>query len=213
VSSSSDAVSAVTWTSSRGPSGVATGTTNWEAEVPLFAGTNVITVTAANSAGSVGTASVTIAVTNFAYYLAEGSTGSFFQLELLIANPNAVDAPVAIQYLKEDATTVNQALTIPAQRHVTILVNNIAGLESAAVSSVVTSLNALPLAVERTMRWDATGYGAHTENAADGARTQWLFAEGSQGFFDTFLLLANPQTVTNTATVTFLLGNESPVVK
>jgi hypothetical protein len=164
-----------------------TGTTSWTTDVPLYAGTNVITVTAVSSSGSTGTASVTITVSNFKYYLAEGSTGAFFQLELLIANPKTSDAPVIIQYLKDDATTVDQSLAIPAQRHVTILVNNLTGLESAAVSTVVTSVNALPLAVERTMRWDATGYGAHTEKASDGARLQWLFAEGSQGFFDTFL--------------------------
>jgi protocatechuate 3,4-dioxygenase beta subunit len=213
VSPSGDVVSAVTWTSSRGPSGSATGTTHWQAEVPLVAGTNAITVAAANSSGSVGSATVTITVTNYTYYLAEGSTGAFFDLDLLIANPNSVDAPVSIQYLKDNGTTVNQTLTIAAQRHVTIRVDEIAGLEATAVSSVVTSVNALPLAVERTMRWDATGYGAHTEKAVAGARLRWLFAEGSQGWFDTYLLLANPQTVANEADVVFLLEDGTPVTK
>ena len=45
------------------------------------------------------------------------------------------------------------------------------------------------------MRWDATGYGAHAEKASPGAATEWYFAEGSQGFFSTFLLLANPHAV------------------
>ena len=34
------------------------------------------------------------------------------------------------------------------------------------------------------MRWDATGYGAHTEKATGGAGAErGIFAEGSQGFF------------------------------
>ena len=212
-SPTSDVVRTVTWTSSRGPSGTATGTTNWQAEVPLFAGSNVLTVVAVNGAGSVGSASVTITVDRFSYYLAEGATSSFFALDLLIANPNAVDAPVTVTYLKDNGATVSQSLVAPAQGHTTILVNDISGLEGAAISSVVTSANALPLAVERTMRWDATGYGAHSEKAAAGARHEWLFAEGSQGFFDTYLLLANPQAVANVATVSFLIEGGSPVVR
>jgi hypothetical protein len=156
---------------------------------------------------------VTITVDRFAYYLAEGATSSFFALDLLIANPNVVDAPVTVTYLKDNGATVNQSLVAPAQGHTTILVNDISGLEGAAISSVVTSANALPLAVERTMRWDATGYGAHSEKAAAGARREWLFAEGSQGFFDTYLLLANPQAVANVATVSFLIEGGSPVVR
>ena len=39
------------------------------------------------------------------------------------------------------------------------------------------------------------GYGAHTEKAARAPATTWYFAEGSQGFFLTYLLLANPQAV------------------
>ncbi len=32
----------------------------------------------------------------------------------------------------------------------------------------------------------------------------WYFAEGAQGFFSTYLLLANPQATANTAHVTYL---------
>jgi hypothetical protein len=64
------------------------------------------------------------------------------------------------------------------------------------------------------MTWDGTGYGAHTEKATPGAALTWYFAEGSeQGFFDTYLLLANPQAVANTATVQFLIEGGSPVTK
>ena len=204
----------VTWASDRGPSGTARGTANWEAEVPLFAGTNVLTVTATDAVGESGTDTLTVTVSSFIYYLAEGATGPFFDLELALANPNTVAAPVAIQYLKEDGSTVDQSLTLGARSRQTILVDGLAGLGSTAVSSVVTSTDGLPLAVERTMTWDATGYGSHTEKATPGAAMTWYFAEGSeQVFFDTYLLLANPQSTANRATVQFLIEGGSPVTK
>ncbi len=36
------------------------------------------------------------------YYLSEGATGGFFDLDVLIANPNATDAPVTLTFLRED---------------------------------------------------------------------------------------------------------------
>jgi hypothetical protein len=152
-------------------------------------------------------------VSAFTYTLAEGATGAFFDTDILLANPNGVAAPVAITYLKGDGTTVSQTLTLAPTSRTTINVDRIAGLEATEVSATVTSTAALPLVVERTMRWDATGYGAHTEKATDGPATTWFFAEGSQGFFDTYVLLANPGPVQSKATVTFLLESGAPVVK
>jgi hypothetical protein len=48
-------VVSVTWTNNLGGSGTATGTTSWSALVPLKAGTNLITVTARDTGGNVGT--------------------------------------------------------------------------------------------------------------------------------------------------------------
>src|SRR5207344_2070623 len=54
-------VTSVQWASNRGGSGVATGTTNWSAAaIPLQAGTNILTVTARDAAGNVGTATLTV---------------------------------------------------------------------------------------------------------------------------------------------------------
>ena len=98
-----------------------------------------------------------------------------------------------IQFLRDDGVVVPLAPHCSRPTHApTILVDDIPGLEDTAVSAVVTSTNALPILVERTMRWNAQGYGAHTEKAIAGASLNWFFAEGSQGFFDTYLLLVNP---------------------
>jgi autotransporter-associated beta strand protein len=154
---------------------------------------------------------VTLTPTESTYYLSEGATGSFFDTEILIANPNGDAVPISIDYLKEDGTTIPQTLTLAESSRVTIRADDIAGLESTAFSTVVTSLTGLPIVVERTMRWDASGYGAHTEKATGGAAYHWYFAEGSQGFFWTYLLLANPDANPNEARVTFLRENLPPL--
>jgi hypothetical protein len=147
------------------------------------------------------------------YTLSEGATGTFFDLDILLANPNDVPAPIDMTFLKGDGTTIVQTRTLPPLSRTTVLVDGIEGLESTDVSTTVTSTSGLPLVVERTMRWDETGYGSHTEKAAHGAERTWYFAEGSQGFFHTFLLLANPGTTANEATVDFLIENGNTVTK
>jgi hypothetical protein len=58
-------VSQVTWTSDRGPSGTATGTSSWTiASIPLVAGANTITVTAVDAAGNSGTDSIVVTATD-----------------------------------------------------------------------------------------------------------------------------------------------------
>jgi hypothetical protein len=147
------------------------------------------------------------------YFLSEGATGSFFTTELLLANPNSAPAPISITFLKEGGSTVVLNDTLGAMSHETVRVNDVAGMENTAFSTVVRSLNNLSIVVERTMSWDRTAYGSHTEHAMDGADLQWYFAEGSQGFFHTYLLLANPQATVSHATVQYLLEGSAPIVR
>jgi uncharacterized repeat protein (TIGR01451 family) len=200
-------IAAVTWASDRGPSGTATGTTAWSAQIPLVAGVNVITVTVTDTDTPSHTTSATLTLTlpELRYYLAEGATGDFFDFDLLIANPNPVEAPVTITFLREDATTVTETRTLLPTSRTTIPVKTLPGLDVGAMSTVVTSTAALPLVVERSMFWQGTRYyAAHGGTAVPGPATRWYFAEGSQGFFDTYVLLANANPVAATATVAFL---------
>jgi autotransporter-associated beta strand protein len=154
---------------------------------------------------------VTLTPTDNTYYLSEGATGSFFDTDILIANPNGDEVPISIDFLKEDGTTIAQTSTLAAASRITIRADDVNGLEATAFSTVVKSLSGLPIVVERTMRWDASGYGAHTDKATGGAAYNWYFAEGSQGFFWTYLLLTNPTANPNEAKVTFLRENMPPL--
>jgi YVTN family beta-propeller protein/autotransporter-associated beta strand protein len=180
--------------------------------IPGASGTTVITVTVTDGGGLTAQQAFTLTVQpRPVYYLSEGSTGGFFSTDLLIANPNTTDAPVEVRFFKDDGTTVLHTLTLAATSRVTIHVNEIAGLETAAFSTAVASNGNVPLIVERTMWWDANGYGAHTEKASSAAGSQWYFAEGSQGFFHTYFLLLNPHPVPTVAHVTYLLEGEPAV--
>jgi hypothetical protein len=150
--------------------------------------------------------------TDHTYLLAEGATGSFFSTDLLIANPHPTAVPVTIDFLRGDGTVVPHALTVPAQQRTTVAVDAIPGLEAASMAAVVTA-HEYPLVVERTMRWDQSGYGASTEKAASALSRTWYFAEGSQGFFSTFLLLLNPQATSNDVTVRFLRESGGPFTR
>jgi autotransporter-associated beta strand protein len=163
--------------------------------------------------GGDGNDVVLTATGEVSYFLAEGATGAFFDEDVLIANPNTADAPVTVTFLREGGSALVRPYTIAKESRLTIRVDEIPELSDAAVSVKVVSDARLPLAVERTMFWDATHYGGHTSNAVPQAERRWIFGEGAQGFFDTYVLLANANATATTATITFLLENEAPVVK
>jgi autotransporter-associated beta strand protein len=148
------------------------------------------------------------------YLLSEGAVGPFFTTEILIANPNQAAVPIHVSFLKPGGGAVEFDDEVAPMSRKTIVANDVAALDVSEFSTVVRSMSGLPLVVERTMTWDRTlGYGAHTERAADGAATTWYFAEGSQGFFSTYLLLANPNTSASLATVEYLIENGAPVTR
>ena len=68
----------VTWSNDRGGSGTASGAAAWAAPViPLQTGANIITLTATDNDGEIGTDTLTVNFDALTYYLAEGSTGFF----------------------------------------------------------------------------------------------------------------------------------------
>jgi hypothetical protein len=178
------------------------------------AGTGTVSVRATvDGKTSADTAADDFAYATQVYLLADGATGTFFDEDVLIANANMVDTPVTLTFLKENGSTITDARTIAAQSRATVHVDAIPGLESTSAAAIITSENGLPLAVERSMFWDASYYAGHAASALAAPATQWYFAEGAQGFFDTFVLVNNPNATPADVTFTFLREHETPVVK
>ena len=210
----------VNWSSDRGFSGTgvtsgAAPTLDWSIpDVPLAPGVNTITVTGFDADLHPASDTIVVTVTDLSYFLAEGATGTFFDFDLLLANPNATAVNVTATFLKPSGQgSVVQHYTLAPTSRMTVDVETIAGLENAEVSTIVTAPAPTPIVVERTMRWDSTGYGAHTDKASPSLSNKWYFAEGAQGFFFTYLLLVNPHDQPNSASVTYFRENTSPVTR
>ena len=172
------------------------------ADVPVKGGDNRIT-TRAWSTGYFNTAPERrVDVSEFTYSLAEGATGSFFDLDVTLGNPGPTNATVNLDLLPQGGTPATHPNVVTANTPLQLRIDNL--LPDASLSTIVHSTNAQPLAVERTMSWDSRGYGGHGGGAASPS-TRWLFAEGAQGFFKTFILLANDNNAPVDVTVKFLL--------
>lgn len=150
------------------------------------------------------------------WFLAEGATGSFFDLFVLIANPNSAAARVRVTYLTRTGQTYARDLDIAASSRQTIWVDQeqlpagpgVRPLAAAEVSTTVESLNGVGIVVERAMWWpDGDWYEGHNAAGATAAAARWGMAEGENGGAggtQTYVLLANVGTQPTTARVTAL---------
>jgi glucose/arabinose dehydrogenase len=145
----------------------------------------------------------------FTRQLAEGASSSFFETSISLMNPGTQPAIVVLRFLKDTATTVTWPVTIAPQRRLTINPGQLASVSNSSFATIVESDH--EVVVERTMKWDQSNYGAHTEKAILGPASNWFFAEGSQGFFLTYVLLTNPSPSQNRARVRFLRESGGPV--
>lgn len=158
------------------------------------------------------------------WFLAEGATGDYFDLFVLIANPTTTDASVRLTYLLDSGQTLTRTMVAPANARSGVWVDleqfdGIAGfpLANVAVSTTVESTNGVPLIVERAMWWPGTGdtwHEAHNSAGATATGTRWAVAEGEVGgprSHETYLLIANTSTFAGSATVTLLFEDGTSV--
>jgi hypothetical protein len=147
------------------------------------------------------------------WFLAEGATGSFFDLFILIANPNPAAAIVEARYLLPDGTTIVKPYTVAGNSRFNIWVDfESPALADTAVSTTITATNGVPVIVERAMWWPgptpATWFEAHNSPGSTQTGTRWALADGevltTGPLTDTFILIANTSTFTGTARVTLL---------
>jgi hypothetical protein len=153
------------------------------------------------------------------WFLAEGATGGTFDEFVLIANPNATEATLRVNYLRAGASPIVKTYTASAQSRLTLWVDQEAPeLASAEVSVIVESLTATPVVVERSMWWRATPEGewieSHNGRGVTSTAARWLVADGASGGTgdaSTYVLVANTASVE--APVRFTLLTESGLTR
>ena len=155
---------------------------------------------------ALGTNSMGVPAPATSWFLAEGATGAFFDLFVLIANPGSTDAAVTAQYAKPDGTLVTQSYTVRAHSRFSVYVDSIPGLESTAVATTLTSTNAVPIVAERAMYWPGGFFDYYEGHSSAGSTTtalEWVVSGGDSDA-QTFVLIANTASVPGEATLTVL---------
>jgi alpha-tubulin suppressor-like RCC1 family protein len=145
------------------------------------------------------------------WFLAEGATGPFFDLFVLIANPGDTAASIEATFLLPSGVTVVRTYTVAAATRFNIWVDREAeALADTAVSTSIRSVNDVPIIVERAMWWPGSfghWYEAHASAGATTTGTRWALAEGEAGGplgVVTYILLANTSPEPGTAMITLL---------
>jgi hypothetical protein len=165
-------------------------------------------------AGWGGHAETSISAPSTTWHLAEGATHGAFDLFYLFQNPNPTTARVTVTYLRLDpATPVVRTYDVPANSRRTIWVDE-EGPELAAVDVGASITSDLPIVVERAMYSTRPGQpsfaAGHGGAGITAPAPKWFLAEGATGqFFDTYLLIANPNAAASDVKVTYLLGSGS----
>lgn len=155
-----------------------------------------------------GAMGVTAAATS--WFLAEGATGSFFDLYVLIANPTSTDATVQARYAKPDGSVVTQTYTVRANSRFSVYVDAIPGLDATSVATTLTSTNGVSFVAERAMYWPGGFFDYYEGHASAGSTTTalaWVVAAAEHGGAaqaQTFVLIANTESRAGEATITLL---------
>ena len=161
-----------------------------------------------------GTTAVPILVTagRFTRYFAEGATSAFFDTSFALLNAGGTATTARLTYQLAGGTSVVQDVPLGGFVRATVNPEALAGLGSAEFSTVIESSQ--PLIADRTMRWDAGGYGAHAETAVVAPALTWYLAEGAtHGRFNLFYLLQNPNVAEAQVRVRYLRPSGAPLEK
>jgi hypothetical protein len=147
------------------------------------------------------------------WFFAEGATGPFFNMFILIANPGAADAAVEARYLLPSGEVITRSYLARARSRLTIGVHDQApALAQAVVSTTLHSTNAVPFLAERAMWWPSLALvpqwqEGHNSAGAVRAGEKWGLADGEEGGASnqqTFVLVANTSNTAGSAQVTVI---------
>jgi hypothetical protein len=147
---------------------------------------------------------------------AEGSQGGFFDTYILIANANATAVKVTFTFLRENEAPVVKTLDVDPFARKTIHTREYAELENRSFGIVVDATE--PVIAERSMYFATVGpklwSGGHVNTGIVAPSKSWFHAEGATGtFFNTFILLSNPQDSAAKVDVKFLLDTGEVIAR
>jgi hypothetical protein len=147
------------------------------------------------------------------WYFAEGAQG-FFHTYVLLSNPQPAANSATVTYLMEGASPVVRTYPLAPSSRFTIDI----GQDQALVDRTfgMTIAFEQPGIAERAMYFGLSPLwrAGHESAGVISPAASWFLAEGATGsFFETFVLLANPNDRPVTATLTFLPTTGIPIVR
>jgi hypothetical protein len=158
-----------------------------------------------------GTASLGVTSPSTSWFFAEGATGPFFELFLLLANPGAGCGSGNLRYTTDAGLDLTKSYTLPPRSRHTICVDEETfpglgtALANAAVSARVSA--SAPIVAEPAMWWPGgqAWQEDHGSPGATAAATRWILADGGimgPRTVQTYVLIANTSDSDATVRVT-----------
>lgn len=145
-------------------------------------------------------------------YFAEGATSGFFDTRFALLNRGSDPARTLLRFLRAGASAIGHPLTVAATSRATVNAKAVPGMAAAEFATVVESDQ--PLIADRTMTWDAGGYGSHAETSVAAPSTRWYLAEGAtHSGFQLFYLLQNANPAPATVSIEYLLPSGAPITQ
>lgn len=149
------------------------------------------------------------------WLFAEGATGPFFDLFVLLSNPASTAAQVEATFLLPDGTSRQQVYSVAGLSRFNLWVDELTfggvkALADTAVSVRLRSLNGIPIVAERSMWWPGGANAweeSHNSPGATSAGLTWALADGEVGGaaqHETYVLIANPGSTPATVDVRLL---------
>ncbi len=157
---------------------------------------------------------------SYAWYFAEGYTGSGFDEWVCILNPGNVTASLTLEFQTQEAGLMvpNGTYNVPAHSRATFKANDLLGGGSYQASLKITS--DAPVVAERATYFDYQGLGAwgwtggHCVMGAPILGRDYYFAEGYTGAgFEEWLTLQNPGEEAVSVHASYQLASGGPVEK
>ena len=148
--------------------------------------------------------SIGVSATSTEWYLAEGCTNGGFETWVLVQNPNDGPATVNLSYMTQNGLVNGPTKTLKANSRQTFYVADYVP-DCWDVSTKVTSDN--QVVAERSMYGNKRTWG-HDSIGVSTPATEWFLAEGcTNGGFETWVLVQNPNNVPATVNLSYMTQN------